>query len=64
MSQVVCLFFDWVVCLSAVELYDLFVYFRDKAPFVASFATIFSHSVGCLFGVLQFVCCGKAFMFD
>ena len=33
----------------AVELYKLFVYFRDEALVVASFETIFSHSVSCLF---------------
>ena len=26
-----CPFFDWVVCFFVVELYGLFVYFRDKA---------------------------------
>ena len=39
------LFFVVVV----VELYELFVYFGDYPLSVASFANIFSHSVGCLF---------------
>ena len=46
--QVFCLFFNWVVGFFAVELYKLFVYFRYKPLSVASFETIFSHSVSCL----------------
>ena len=32
-----------------VEFNELFIYFRDKPLSVASFAIIFSHSIGCLF---------------
>ena len=27
--QILCLFFDWVVCVFDIELHVLFVYFRD-----------------------------------
>ena len=39
--------FDWVVCFSSTELYELLVYFGN--PLSVSFAIIFSHSEGCLF---------------
>jgi len=39
--------FDWVVCFSGVELYELLVYFGNKS--VVSFAIIFSHSEDGLF---------------
>ena len=38
--SVFCVFFHWVVCFFDIELHELLV---------ASFARIFSHSVGCLF---------------
>ena len=48
--QVFCPFFNWVVGFFAVELYKLLVYFRKSNPLsVASFETILSHSVSCLF---------------
>ena len=28
--QVLCPFFNWVVCLPGVELYEFFIYFRDQ----------------------------------
>ena len=40
--------FDWVVCFSGIELYELLVYFGNSLS-VVSFATIFSHSEGCIF---------------
>ena len=40
-------FFHWVVGFFAVELYKLLL--EIKALSVASFETIFSHSVSCLF---------------
>ena len=47
--QVFCPFFNWVVGFFAVELYKLFVILEIKPLSVASFETIFSHSVVCLF---------------
>ena len=41
--------FDWVVCFSGIELYELLVYFGDHPLSVVYFAIIFSHSEGCLF---------------
>ena len=46
--QVFCPFFHWVVGFFAVELYKLFIYLEIKPLSVASFETIFSHSVSCL----------------
>ena len=40
--------FDWVVCPSDIEMYELFVYFGNNPMLVTSFANIFSHSVCCL----------------
>ena len=42
-------FFDWIVCFSDIELYELLVYFEVNLSSVVSFAIIFSHSEGCLF---------------
>ena len=44
-------FFDWVVCFFDIELHELFaLYILEINPLlVVSFASIFSHSVGCLF---------------
>ena len=42
--------FDWVVCFSGIELYELFVYFGNCLS--VSFAIIFSHSEDCLFTLL------------
>ena len=47
--QVFCPFFNWVVGFLAVELYKFFVYLEIKPLSVASFETIFSHSVSCIF---------------
>ena len=47
--------FDWVVCFSGIELYELLVYILGLNPLlVVSFAIIFSHSEGCLFTLLIF----------
>ena len=44
--------FDWIVCFSVRELYELLVYFGNNPLSVVSFAIIFSHSEGCLFTLL------------
>ena len=44
--------FDWVVCFSGIELYELLVYFGNSLS-VVSFATIFSHYEGSLFTLLM-----------
>ena len=41
--------FDWVVCFSGIELYELLVYFEINHLSVVSVAIVFSHSEGCLF---------------
>ena len=41
--------FDWIVCFSGVELYELLVYFGNNPLSVVAFGIIFSHSEGCLF---------------
>jgi len=47
--QVFCPFFHWLIALFAVDLYMLLIYSREKPLSVASFETIFSHSLSCLF---------------
>ena len=44
--------FDWVVCFSGIELYELLFYFGINPLSVVSFAIIFSHSEGCIFTLL------------
>ena len=46
-------FFGWIVCFFDIELHELFVNFGDYPLSVASFANIFSHSMGCLFVLLM-----------
>ena len=61
--QVFCPFFNWVVflLLSCMSLYILEI----KPLSVASFATLFSHSISCLFSFFySFLCCAKACKFD
>ena len=41
--------FDWVVCSSGIELYELLVYFGINPLSVVSFTIIFSRSEACLF---------------
>ena len=51
-THVLCPFFNWVACLSVVELL-IFLYTLDSKPLSGmGFANIFSHSVGCLFTLL------------
>jgi len=48
-------FWHWVVWAAFSEINPLSV---------VSFAIIFSHSEGCLFTLLSFLCCAKAFKFN
>ena len=42
-------FFDWVVCFLLLSCMSCLYVLEMKPLLVASFATIFSHSVGCVF---------------
>ena len=46
--QVLCPFFNWVVCLPGVESCEFFIYFGDQALSEVSLANMFSHTVGSL----------------
>jgi len=45
--------FDWVVCFSGINLYELLAYFEINPLSVVLFAITFSHSEGCLFILLM-----------
>ena len=45
--------FDWLVCFSGIELYELLVILEINPLSVVSFAIIFFHSEGCLFTLLM-----------
>ena len=42
--QVLCPFFNWVVCLPKVELCEFFIYLGDQTLSMVSFANIFTYS--------------------
>ena len=50
--------FDWIVCFSGIDLYELLVYFEINPLSVVSFAIIFTHSQVCLLTLLivSFIC--------
>ena len=52
--QVLCPFFNWVVCLPGVESYEFFIYFGDQALAEVSLANMFSHTVGSLCNLVLF----------
>ena len=52
--QVLCPFFNWVVCLPGLEPLEFFIYFGDLPMSEVSFANIFSYMVGPLFILLMF----------
>ena len=52
--QVLCPFFNWVVCLPGVESSEFFMYFGDQTLFKVSLANMFSHTVGSLFNLMLF----------
>ena len=43
--QVLCSFFNWIVCLTGVELYEFFNIFEIKLLSKVSLANMFSHTV-------------------
>ena len=52
--QVLCPFFNWVVCLPGVELCEFFINFVDQTLFEVSLANMFSHTVGSLCNLALF----------
>ena len=46
--QVLCPFFNWIVCLPGVESCEFFIYFGDQTLSEVSMANMFSHMVGSL----------------
>ena len=52
--QIFCLFFDWVVCFSVIELCELFVYFGNK-PLTAYHLQIFPPDMLFVFFVCLFM---------
>ena len=50
--------------LFAVELYELFIYLEIRPLSVESFATIFSHSIGCLSVVFMVSFAVQKLLFD
>ena len=52
--QVLCPFFNWVVCLPGVQSCEFFIYFGDQALSEVSLANMFSHTVGCLCNLVLF----------
>ena len=63
--QVLCPFFNWIVCLPGTELCEFFIYFADQTlvQTPVSLANIFSHIVGFHFADVFFNC-AEAFYFD
>ena len=57
--QDLCPFFNWIVCLPGVELYEFCIYFGDQTLAKVSFANIFSHTVGFPFILLMFSLAGQ-----
>ena len=52
--QVLCPFFNCIVCLSGVQSCEFFIYFGDQALSEVSLANMFSHTVGSLFILMLF----------
>ena len=51
--QLLCPFFNWILCFLFVEACELFIYFDVKPLSDLSFTNIFSHTVGDLFVLLM-----------
>ena len=47
--QVLCSFFNWIICLAGVESYRFIIYFRNSTVVNVSLANMFSYMVGSLF---------------
>ena len=52
--QILCPFFNWVVCLPGVESREFFIYLEIRLLSEVSLANMFSHTVGSLFILLLF----------
>ena len=52
--QVLCPFFNWVVCLPGVESCEFFIYFEDQTLVQGIIANIFSPMVGSFFTLILF----------
>ena len=52
--QVLCPFFNWVVCLPGVESCEFFIYLEIRPLSEVSLANMFSHTVGSLFILMLF----------
>ena len=52
--QVLCPFFNWVVCFPGVESCEFYIHFGDHTLSEVSLANMFSHMVGSLFILLMF----------
>ena len=53
--QVLCPFFNWVVCLPGVESCEFFIYILEIRPLSeVSLANMFSHTVGSLCNLVLF----------
>ena len=57
-------FFNWVVGFLLLSCISCLYILEFKPLSAASFETIFSHSVGCLFFFYGFLRCAKAWQFD
>ena len=51
---VLCPFFNWIVCLPGVELYEFFIYFGDQILVPGITGNIFPHMFGPFFILLIF----------
>ena len=51
--QVLCPFFNWVVCLPGVDSCEFFIYFGDQT-LVCTLSSTFSHTIDALFILLMF----------
>ena len=61
--QVLCPFFNWVVCLPGVESCEFFIYFGHLPLSEVSLANMFSHGVGSLF-ILMLFCLAMPKLFN
>ena len=62
--QVLCPFFNWVVCLPGVESCEFLYILEIKPLSEVSLANMFSHTVGSLCNLVLFFSHAEAFYFD